>query len=273
MKSVGRWMTKNRRKVRLLNWLQCFGVCIICKSILGCPLWATTLIALVLVFVEGIFVTLCIAKMFAEPEKALKEKCDPYPYLHEMEEQLGYNYKGEGLQLVQMDYCVALRHIGQYQKAWEILRGIHIDKYPGMYVSSKIIYYNNLADILTLMEKYGEAEIWHKKALQLYQDLPENRRKRKMAVMVDISIAESWYRQGEYKQARECLQKIPHKDMKSRVDASLFYARCCTALEEIQEAREHLKFVIDNGNRLYVVEEAKELLAKLEESSDRVEEE
>jgi FimV-like protein len=48
------------------------------------------------------------------------------------------------------------------------------------------------------------------------------------------------------------------------VDVARIYAKAYLALGKPEFARENLQFVIENGNKLYAVTEAKELLARLD---------
>ena len=62
----------------------------------------------------------------------------------------------------------------------------------------------------------------------------------------------------------ELLSTVKPKNLLGEVDLHMQLAQNYLALGEKDLARENLQFVIEKGNKLYAVTEAKELLAKLD---------
>ena len=193
----------------------------------------------------------------------LEQQCDPYPFLAEMERQLPLCREDLQGQMTRINSAMALRQTGQWEQALHILQQINIDRFPATSPFVKFVYYNNLCDILTMLERFEEAEIWYRKASQIYEDLPANRLKQRMDHTVHMNEIEALYREGDYASALRKLSRLACKTQRAIVEAALLAARCNLKQEEFDKAREKLQYVIDHGNKLFAAEEAKHLLADL----------
>ncbi|MBQ7416288.1 MAG: hypothetical protein IJW14_04555 [Oscillospiraceae bacterium] len=262
MQSIRRWMAKHRILAKVLV---CTTMVICYSSLLLVDVtpWLVVAVDLFMIFFFNIWVDVSIANLVTPTIKTLNEQCDPYPMLEETERQLHYGYKGTLDQTNRINYACALRQIGQYQQALDVLNDINVDRYGGLQAVSKYVYYNNLMDVLTMMGRYAEAEIWYQKAVQIYKDLPENRIKKQLADSVESAAAYAWFRRGEYEKAKETLNATQPKELCNRVGHALLYARCCVAEGNLDAAREPLEFVIQCGNRLYAAQEAQILLQQI----------
>lgn len=262
MEKLARWMARNRV---LAKSLLCVGLCT-CYTmllVLGVHWWIVILIDLFMIFFSCVFVDSSAVKLQQKPLKALSDHCDPYPLLQETAELLTCGFSGVTEQAIRINHCLALREIGQYQKSWELLSAMNIDRHAGTLPQVKFVYYCNLCDVLTLMGRYPEAEVWYQKAIQIYQDMPENKAKQSLREAVEGMAADAWYRRGDYGQARACISARQPETLNNRVDQALFYARCCIAMSEPEAARQSLEFVITYGNRLYAVAQARYLLEQM----------
>lgn len=262
MEKFARWVAQNRVLAKtLFSVILC--VCYSMLVILGVWLWVVVLIDLLVIFFVCAWVDGSSGKLMQRPLKALSDECDPYPLLQETAEQLTYGFSGVTEQTIRINHCLALREIGQYQQSWELLSAINIDRELGLLPQVKFVYYCNLCDVLTLMGRYPEAEVWYQKAIQIYQDMSENKMKQALREAVEGMAADAWYRRGDYAQARACISARQPEKLNNRVDQALLYARCSIALGEPDVARQALEFVIAYGNRLYAVTEARYLLDTL----------
>ena len=103
--------------------------------------------------------------LLREPLEKLEQGCDPYPLLAEVEIQmkkLPDSFQG---QMIQINYALALVQTGSYEKALEVLEAVDMDKYPNPI--AKFIYYNNLCDLMTRLDRYPEADSWYRKSLEV----------------------------------------------------------------------------------------------------------
>lgn len=221
------------------------------------------LVDLVIWFFGTRFISMASGKLLQEPMEILDQQCDPYPYLEEIRRQMAIRQTGVQEQAAQINYALTLRMTGDNQKAAELLEQINIDRYPGATPYFKFIYYNNLSDALFAVERTLEARIWHRKAKQIYEDLPEGKMKQQYAHTIQLSEAESLYWEKDYDKALRKVAWISCRSQRTLLDAALLAAKCHIALEEPEKAREKLQYVVEHGNKLHIVQEAHGLLEAL----------
>lgn len=263
MEKLARWMVKNRLLAKILGAAFLCGAYTFMLLDLGAPLWVVLPVDAVLLFMIHTLVDTAGGRLLKKPLEHLDKLCDPYPFLNEVQEQLRCKCSPLVMQTLQINYAVGLRHIGKWEEALTVLQGIHIDRYSGTLPATKVVYYNNLSDLMNLLGQQEAAQIWYQKSAQIYRDMPESRVKRQLERTLRIAYAESCMRQGAYDQARVCLDSLPERPLRSQVDTALIYGRCCIALGDIQSAKNALNFVVEKGNLLYCVEQAKALLKEL----------
>lgn len=225
------------------------------------PEWCLSLMGIGICF-SFVWISASTDALLRKPLKHQNEHCDPYPMLEEMTIQMNYPDSGVAKQLTTINYATALRNIGEYEKAHVLLSNVNIDKYPGMLPAAKLIYYNNLMDILALLGNEWEADIWYNKMMQIYRDMKENKQKKQFEQMVNSACAQHFFCKQQYDLALRMLDNAKSEYLSQEVDNAMLYARVCLAMGNTEKAKEKLQFVIQNGNRLYCVTEANEMLAQ-----------
>lgn len=262
MEQWNRWMAKHPRIAGML-----IGVAMVVIGKwwlwMGVPKWLTYPFLGVALIVFALWAGAAGARLLKKPIEYLKEQCDPYPYLEEINVQREYPGNGTAKQLRDIDYAMTLRCIGEYALSYELLMQINIDKYGGMIPAYKVIYYNNLMDICTLMGKYPEAVVWYEKLLQLFHDLKPGKQKERLRKTVDSNLAGYHFCKGEYDRALYALSLAKPENMNERIENAMMYARTYLAMGEREKAKKPLQFVAENGNKLYFAKEAKMLLEKI----------
>ena len=198
-----------------------------------------------------------------KPLSILHNQCDSYPFLAEMTEQLTYPYNPILKQYIQINYSFALRFTGAYQHSLDVLSSIPIDDESRTPIALRFIYYNNLSDLYHLMNRFEEADFYFIKSEMVYQSITNHKLKQLYSNAYLSNKSEFLFRKGEYSEALSQLPGEPYRNMLSHVDNSLFSAQCCIALGDLEKAIEHLDFVIQNGNKLYQVHVARNLLSEI----------
>lgn len=193
---------------------------------------------------------------------AMKHDCDPYPLLQETQEQLTYPGPKSGKQLMQINYALAQREIGEYEKAQALMESINIDKHATI-PSVKMVYYNNRMDICALCGRYAEAVIWYEKTAQIFRDLRPGKQKEQLRKAVEENLALYHFCKGEFDHALQVLSQARPQNMNERIENAMMYARTYLAMGEREKAKKPLQFVAENGNKLYFATEAKALLAEI----------
>jgi len=198
--------------------------------------------------------------LLRKPLQILEQGCDPYPFLNELELHIGKVRVDAHGQMTYINYAMALVQTGQYEKALKILERIDINQFPNTPVIAKFIYYNNLCDVLTRLNRFEEADRWYQQGKDVYDSLPGNRMKQSLERTAEMNEIEYLYRDQDYAGALRRLAKIPCPTQRSLMEAALLAARCNLGLEEFSKAREKLNYVITHANRLGCVMDAKTLL-------------
>lgn len=263
MKSIYRWIAAHPR---FSKFIIAFIITVLCFILLNPDVFSfffRFLVVFISLFYGFLFVNTIPDRLLKEPLEILEHQCDPYPFLEEIERSLPAGKEDPHSQVTRINYAMALSQTGQYEKTLQVLQEINIDRFPATSPFIKFVYYNNLCDTLTRMERFEEAEIWYRKSRQIYEDLPNNKLKQRMDYTVQMNEIEALYREGDYASALRKLSWLSCKTQRSLMNAALLAARCNQKLEEYDKAREKLQYVIDHGNKLFAVEEAKQLLADL----------
>ena len=262
MEKVYRWIAKHQVASRILNAIiwGCLGGYLIR---LGMTNWVGLLLACLMLSVCSIYLANTDLLLQKKPLEHLKDQCDPYPFLEEMQTQQSYPGSDIAKQLRTINYAMALRCVGHYDQAYTLLRGINIDKNAGMLPSAKVTYYNNLMDLCELMGKYQEAVIWYEKTAQIFNDMRPGKQKEQLRRAIEVNRATYHFCNGEYELALRCLGQDKPKNLSERIENAMMYGRTYLAMGETERAKKPLQFVAENGNKLYCATEARELLAKI----------
>lgn len=113
-----------------------------------------------------------------------------------------------------------------------------------------------------MLNRYEEAEQYYEKLVELYQKLPEKKRGDYSEQAMLEAKADHFYRQQEYHQVVDLLGSVKTRHLCEEIDVCLLQAKAYLQLGEVEIARKKLEFVIEKGNKLYAVTEAKQLMEK-----------
>ena len=224
-------------------------------------------------FVFGLFILL-ISTMFVSSAdrytlnkaiKVLNEQCDPNPFLETVEQQLSRVKSKSYRQLLLINKAAALRELGRFDEAISILSSMNIDQYSTTGPLVKILYYNNLTDILIIKGEFSQAKTWHSKMIQMLHDVKAKEKYKKLLNETSISNqAELLVADNNLAEAENMLNGLPESiSNRQRISKSLLYARILIKQNKPNEAKQCLQFVVDHGNRLYDAVQARAILNSL----------
>ncbi len=225
----------------------------------------------VITFVFSFFFLLCIIWLIdacyvpaaTKATKLLNDTCDYEPLLAVTEDIVRYAKPSPNKQAMQINYALCYILKGDAATAKQIMSNINIDKFAGALYSHKLIYYNNLAEIEDLLGNREAADLYFDKLYKMYRDLKPGKQKDAFAGTVNSAVAAHLYRKGDYAAALEIMDAMKPNCLCSAVQNACVHARILIALGLNDRAKEALNFAIANGNKLYHVTEAKELLAQI----------
>ena len=264
MKKFGRFLYLHGRTI---YYILALVVGVICGlmiandslSIGGAAL-AVILTALVPFFVMNLIAISSYSKPLVD---ALNVERDPYPLLEESEYLLTKAKKGLPYFNNIINYSAGLIETGQAEKALAVLQATDFSKVPKTLPQNMFVYYNNLCAAYNANGQKDQASIYYSKALASYAMIKNEAVKKQMQTSLTIDTIEEYLRNEDYKEADKILSSFMPNPGRQTVDAEMLRAKVHIGLGETEKAKEHLEFVIKNGNKLYVVTEAKEMLAAL----------
>jgi tetratricopeptide (TPR) repeat protein len=196
----------------------------------------------------------------------LDRDCNPQAYLDVIEDQLSYSKSKNYIQQLMISKSVCLRSLGKLDESFEILHEINIDRYASTIPAVKIQYYNNLCDGYIMKKDYVIAKVWLDKAFQMLRSQKVNAKfKNLLNTALEINRKNIDLYNGKLDGIEEFFIEIRNKaDNKRLVISAYFTLGELYALQgRIDEAKSSFQYVIDNGNLLYSVVEAKEYLEKI----------
>lgn len=254
------WVAKHKLPAFLLfSFALCLGYSVFFYW-WSMPLWAILLFDGFLLLVNYAFVSSCSLKLIQKALLKLENNCDPYPLLEETKKLLTYkNPKAAGQNLL-INHCVALRCTGEYQKVYDTLSAINIDKYAGTLPFVKCVYYNNLMDVCLLLEKNEQAELLYAKTTMLYADIKNRKQQKALAPNALCAKASDCFRRQDYAQTLRILGELKPANARMDVEIALLCAETYLKLGEPERAKAKLLYVIEHGNKLFCVAEARKLL-------------
>jgi tetratricopeptide (TPR) repeat protein len=266
MDKIYKWVSWNRRLLNGLAWgLSFFWIFVLAVL----KLYTTGIGILFVLFIGFVsyFSRYCTNKMLQKTHALWIHHCDPYPYLKEVQRNQYYFKKHNALEFYTV-YGSLLIQTGEYHKACDVLLSFPAKKLAKMDGSKQFYYYYALAEWCRAAGRREEAEKAYQKAFALYREEKNEVIKEDIAKnMIDLEISYHLFC-GEYKESMEkrkresdtLFDNVAHKMMNGE---AYFY------MGEYEKARECFLYVIAHGNRLYIVEEARDFLKKMNAEDSR----
>ena len=166
---------------------------------------------------------------------------------------------------MKLNLCAGYSSLGKVEKAYQNLKNIDLSKKSLFREQDKILYYYNEALLLQELDRKEEAIVIYKeKILQLKEKFKTNKELEGINPLIEFLNGILFYENDNIKMIEilsESLKKLSNKRQILVIKNLL--ANYKVKVGEVEEAKELYEEVIENGNKLYVVEQAKEKLKKL----------
>lgn len=206
----------------------------------------------------------CANNFLVKTIKSLDNECDPYPMLLETEEQLTYKKRSDRHRLVVlMDHCVALQAVGKTKDAMDFMEQVNVEECKGLNDTIRFVYYSNLSGYCYYCDQSEKGNYYYTKAIEIR----DRAKKRNFYEMYSRQINALGqliaYKNCEYEKAIGMIEAFVAKSKREKVSTAILKAKVLFALGRIDETKKELQFVCENGNKLYAVKEAAEILAKI----------
>ncbi len=259
MKLLYRWVARHTGLSKIILFVTYFVLYALVLAPMQLPLIVYYFLLLFLLIPSFSVVSNCYAVLLQEPIRILKEQCDPEPLLHEAERQLEYLNESTARHQMLINKAMALSCLGEHRRSLDILENLNIDKFPSV-PAVRFTYYNNLSYEMMHMDRNFEAEIWSKKALQIYRDIPAGKQRQSLDRNARVLELESLYRQGDFSLVLSKAAWLPCDNQSDIISAAMLAAQCHIALEEWEKAENKLRYILEHGNKMGYVHQARELL-------------
>ena len=195
----------------------------------------------------------------------LDRECDPNPLYEETTELLKcMAHNKNNTQLFLMYQHNALTHMGEFEKAYGAISAADPMKMSKKFIASMSILHTYY--MFSLCDKMGreeEADKWYDKLLDDYSAVRDPLTIGRVGRSVENAKLIDLCRKGEFEEVLELMEDSSTPTKLSEIIRAMRYAKCYIGLGDTENAREQLEFVIENGGKLYYVQQAKELLASL----------
>ena len=264
MEKLNRWIAKHAMVVYAVSAVLAFVAAMVAIDRWYGP-WALLIYLLLFgwIFLSSRFILNRGGALLKAPLDMLMHRCDPYPYLEEAREQMDYagNWNMKLSRIITL--ALALCEVGEYEQMGQLLLSVSPEMVAKAHPANQAIYYSLLCNGYARQKKTAEMEMRHNQFLEAYQSVHNKKHKVWLEPRVISHYASYHFARQEYSQALQFLEKFPDQGLRDRVVRAYSLARIYATINETEKAMEQLEFVINNGNQLYIVTEAKALLAKI----------
>lgn len=267
-----KWIARNKRAA---FWLFFVAETVIFGSILlKCNAGGASIAVLIVIgaLVNAIYVGSVKGQISKGALDKLVNSGDPEPLLAvTMELMENKNNEAERLNLI-INHCVALREMGELERARDMLEGIDIDKSAGKAPYIQFVYYHNYADICRLLGDIERCKALYGRAMQIYEHQLKGSAKdslRNIVLFDEAHIlfdeAHMLYDDCDMEGVLDRLDKIKDAPLTTRMEAELLRARVFIKKGMKKEAMAGLDSVIATAPKFYAARVASEFKMKLEE--------
>ena len=164
---------------------------------------------------------------------------------------------------VQINRAVAFIEMGKFEDAIKVLESLNINNKLFSNIVVRFTYYNNLIYAYYNLNKVDEAEVIFNERFKELYDQSKNIRSLTEAVQMFDAIRLFYLKAYEESKIKlESILDLPYVKRRNVV-AMYFLAKIAELNGDIEEAMKKFKIVAQEGNILYVAQEAKNILNQI----------
>jgi len=254
-----------RHKVLAFIGITAFLCCVytVFFGFIKMPVWLIIVFDIAFVIITLVYVIFSASLILQKAIKKLDDECDPYPLYEATSELLTYKNSAIIKRIILINYALALRACGEYEKNLDILKSLDAEKVAELIPEHQVLYYNNLMDAHGKLEQYAEAQNVYSKMMSIYQNITEEKILKTLESVIQSAEIFHIYCEKDYEKVILLLKDTGDSCKKNKMDSAMLYAKAAIAVGDVNIAKEKLQYVIKNGNKLYVVKEAQQILSKL----------
>ena len=227
------------------------------------PVWLIIIFNIAFVVITYVYVIFNTSIIMQKAVKKLEDECDPYPLYAATSELLTYKNTKLVHMVILINHALALREQGEFEKNLNLLKEADKDIIAEMIPEHQVLYYNNLMDAYGKLEMYADAQDAYSKMKSLYEKITDEKQLKTLEHTMQSAEVFHIYCEKDYEKVISRLEQSEDSCKKNKMDSAMLYAKATIEVGKVHSAREKLQYVIENGNKLYVVKEAQQILNKL----------
>lgn len=271
-KVLGIIMSTRSRIVTMMVFFL-MGLAIMFPDRINLPIFCLVLITYL---IYQIIIFSAYVQLNQETRKAIHKldiKCDPEEFLAIINQMVTYIKRPKSLKRwILINKTAGLYEMGNYDEAINLLEQIKVNELACIY---QALYYNNFISccinkFLFQKKENSLIELAEDKLKELLKIIDEGRINKKY---LDILNNAYKYNQtsldvckGEYKICIEQLEEYYSKieNIRGKIDCKFKIGYCYYMDNNKLQSKEYFEYIVNNGNKLYVAQEAKKYMEKID---------
>ena len=195
----------------------------------------------------------------------LDKELDPEKFIEITQNEYDRNKNKRYRNYMKLNLCAGYSSLGKVEEAYQNLKDIDLSKKSLFREQDKILYYYNEALLLHGLERKEEAIVIYKeKVLKMMEKFKTKKGLDETNAMIEFLNGILFYENDSTKMIEILSETLKRLSVKRQVLViKHLLANYKSKAGETEEARKLYEEVIENGNKLYIVEEAKEKLNKM----------
>ena len=225
----------------------------------------TVILCFALYFLLSYFTRKFAFSEFKNASNQLLQHADPFPMIEFYKYAMDMKVPAAQLVYMKTNYAYALKHAQGAQAAYDVYFSISEQEIELLDLPNQMRYYGNLSDLCFDLGLYEKEKECYAKIEELYKQIPPKYQPKFNIFSVRHDEDQRFYENGEYEKALASLDAADAgKNLLTIISNKMLRVKYLLKLGRADEAKCELNFVIENGNKLYAVTEAKKLLSEIE---------
>lgn len=221
---------------------------------------APYLFVFIFVFLFGIYTALTIRR-HRKRHGLLNETCDPEAFVLKTLDQMEIMEKRKkSTTILTIDHCAGLASQGRYEECLSVLDSVDTDLLSSKN-NSELVWYLNKYYCLSNLGRLSEAEQIYQEKFVVLPALGKN-----LQFAMKMVVARRHFYIKDYEEAKPLLTALLDEQMPTRHRLGIVFDLGVIAMNEGERGKaiSHFNEVIESGNKLYIVQEAKDYIKKLQ---------
>lgn len=226
-----------------------------------------SVVVAVLCYAAAFFFVAFSLNMLMKDQLRAFNNCDPFPLIEITGELWGCDLKGNSKMITAINLNAALSAAGRYKEGYDLLKSADPSECRGNTAYLQTVFFNNLSSVCANLGYTSEYETYYGYSRSCYEQCGKKLKKRLDPVLRQ-SQAGYEYMHGNYSAA---LRLIPgeERSLYGKVCGAWLAAECYIKLNDTENARKSLEFVIQNGNKLFIAAKAMDMMESLDQADKK----